>query len=82
MRVGAVPAARCFSSLNAFQPTEEHEALRNMVRNFTETEVEPQAQEFNRTEKFNMPLFKRAGELGLYVNLYWIVPSLFVSVYL
>jgi len=48
-----------------FSPTEEHQALREMVRSFTETEVEPQAIEYNRAEKMNVPLFRRLGELGL-----------------
>jgi len=36
-----------------------------MVRGFAENEVEPQALANNRTETFNMPLFKRCGDLGL-----------------
>lgn len=48
-----------------FTPTEEHENLRRMLRAFTESEVEPQAKEFDRKEQFNVPLFKRLGELGL-----------------
>jgi len=48
-----------------FEPTAEHEALRRMVRDFTAREVEPQAAESDRTETFNLPLFRRLGELGL-----------------
>ena len=48
-----------------FTPTPEHAALRNLVRDFTEREVDPQAAEADRTETFNLPLFRRAGELGL-----------------
>ena len=48
-----------------FEPTAEHEALRRMVRDFTAREVEPQAAESDRTEIFNLPLFRRLGELGL-----------------
>src|SRR5262249_49235340 len=48
-----------------FTPTAEHEALRRMVRDFTAREVEPQAAESDRTETFNLPLFRRLGELGL-----------------
>lgn len=48
-----------------FNPTEEHRALRELAASFTASEVEPQALEFNREEKFNLPLFKRCGELGL-----------------
>ena len=46
-------------------PTEEHAMLREMVRNFAEEEVEPQALEHDRDEKFNTPLFRRLGDLGL-----------------
>ena len=79
-----------------FSPTPEHAALRNVMRKFTEEEVEPQARtlacdrcrvvdgmpmhctarlrertarvqanEFNRAEKFNAPLFKKLGALGV-----------------
>lgn len=54
-----------FSKLDLFNPTEEHAALREMVRAFAETEVRPQALEYNREEKFNRPLFDKCGELGL-----------------
>jgi isovaleryl-CoA dehydrogenase len=48
-----------------FNPTEEHRALRDMVRSFAEREVWPQALEHDRDERFNHPLFKRLGALGL-----------------
>lgn len=48
-----------------FNPTSEHLALREMVRGFAEREVEPQAAEYDRTESFNIPLFRKLGELGL-----------------
>jgi isovaleryl-CoA dehydrogenase len=48
-----------------FTPKEEHEALRTMVRQFAEGEVEKQALQYNREERFNEALFRRAGELGL-----------------
>ena len=32
-----------------------------MVRTFTEREVEPQALEYNRSETFNIPLFRKFG---------------------
>jgi len=51
--------------MSIFSPTEEHQALREMVRSFTEAEVEPQAIEFNRAETMNLPLFQKLGELGL-----------------
>ena len=48
-----------------FNPTEEHAVLREMVRSFAEREVEPQAEAFDKSEAFNMELFKKLGELGL-----------------
>ena len=51
--------------LNLFNPSEEHRMLRQMVRDFVRTEVEPQAMQFDREERFNVPLFRRLGELGL-----------------
>ena len=46
-------------------PTDEHRMLRQQVRAFVKAEVEPQALDFDRRERFNIPLFKKAGELGL-----------------
>ena len=51
--------------IDLFNPTPEHGALRRMVRDFTAREVEPQAAEADRTETFNLPLFRRLGALGL-----------------
>lgn len=48
-----------------FTPTDEHKALREMVRSFAESDVEPQALEHHREEKFNHELFRKVGELGL-----------------
>lgn len=48
-----------------FNPSEEHAMLRQTVRDFVKSEVEPQAAEFDRKEQFNLPLFRRLGELGL-----------------
>lgn len=53
-------------STSLFSPTAEHEALRDMVRSFVEAEVEPQAVEFNKHEKFNIDLFRKLGDLGLH----------------
>lgn len=44
-----------------FNPTDDHAALREMVRSFTEREVEPQALEYNRSETFNSSLFRKFG---------------------
>jgi isovaleryl-CoA dehydrogenase len=48
-----------------FNPTDEHRMLRDMVRDFTTTEVEPQAEKHDREQTLNRPLFERLGELGL-----------------
>jgi len=48
-----------------FNPSEEHKALRDMVRTFAEREVDPQAEEFDKAERFNVELFRKLGELGL-----------------
>ncbi len=54
-----------FSSYDLFNPTEDHKMLRETVRQFVKAEVEPQAAKFDREEKFNLPLFRKLGELGL-----------------
>lgn len=59
---------RCLSSykdFDLFTPTEQHAQLRSMVRSFCETEVIPQAIEWNRREEFNVELFRKLGDLGL-----------------
>lgn len=52
-------------ALDLYNPSEEHKMLRETVRDFVKAEVEPQAHEFDRKEEFNLPLFKKLGELGL-----------------
>jgi isovaleryl-CoA dehydrogenase len=51
--------------LDLANPTEEHAMIREMVRDFVREEVEPQALEHNREEKFNLTLFRQMGEYGL-----------------
>lgn len=53
------------TSFDLALPTDEHRMLRNQVRAFVKAEVEPQALDFDRRERFNIPLFKKAGDLGL-----------------
>jgi isovaleryl-CoA dehydrogenase len=48
-----------------YNPTEEHSMLRRTVREFVQREVEPQALEHDRHERFNVPLFRQLGEMGL-----------------
>lgn len=54
-----------WQQFDLFNPTEEHLMLRKMVRDFVVAEVEPQAAEYDRKEKFNLSLMRRLGELGL-----------------
>lgn len=51
--------------MDLYQPTEEHKLLRETVRSFVKNEVEPQAEEYDRKEEFNLELFRKLGELGL-----------------
>ena len=54
-----------WESIDLANPTEEHRMLREMVRSFVKEEVEPQALEYDRDEKFNLDLFRKLGEYGL-----------------
>ena len=47
-------------------PTEEHAMLRAMIRDFVSEEVEPQALEYDKFEKFNQELFRKLGDYGLH----------------
>jgi isovaleryl-CoA dehydrogenase len=53
------------AALDLFAPTPEHELLRRTLAEFVAREVEPQAAAHDRTERFNLALFRRAGDLGL-----------------
>ena len=46
-------------------PSDEHQMLREMVRDFVNEFVEPQALEFDRDEKFNLELLRSMGDMGL-----------------
>jgi isovaleryl-CoA dehydrogenase len=48
-----------------FNPTSEHQTLREMVRSFAERELDPQAERHDREERFNVELFRKLGDLGL-----------------
>jgi isovaleryl-CoA dehydrogenase len=48
-----------------FDPTDEHRMLRQMVREFAEREVEPQAAKHDELGTLNVELFRKVGELGL-----------------
>lgn len=52
-------------SFDLFNPTEEHRMLREMVAEFTDNEVEPQAAEHDEKGTLNVALMRQCGELGL-----------------
>ena len=51
--------------LDLSAPTPEHGLLADTLAEFVAREVEPQAAQHDREERFNHALFRRAGELGL-----------------
>jgi len=57
--------SRSTTKHDLYNPTPEHLALREMVRAFAENEVEPRATESDRLERFDIDLFRQAGDLGL-----------------
>lgn len=54
-----------WNSFDLLNPTDEHKMLRETLKSFVDTEVEPQAQAHDRSEKFNLELFRKLGKLGL-----------------
>lgn len=54
-----------WKSFDLLNPTAEHKLLRDMVKSFVQSEVEPQAHQHDKQEKFNLILFKKLSELGL-----------------
>ena len=54
-----------FKSHSLFDPSPEHKALREMLSDFIQKEVEPQALESDKRESFNLELFRKLGDLGL-----------------
>jgi len=57
-RIGMTP-------VDIANPSEEHTMLREMVRDWTKEYVEPQALEHDKNERFNLPLMRSMGDLGL-----------------
>jgi isovaleryl-CoA dehydrogenase len=53
------------TELDLFNPSPEESMLRKTVRDFVKKEVEPQAREHDKKEKFNIQLFRKLGPLGL-----------------
>ncbi len=54
-----------WKKFDLLNPTDEHRMLRDMVKSFVETEVEIQAHEHDKKEKFNLDLFRKLSALGL-----------------
>ena len=53
------------NTFDLYAPSDEHKMLRETVRAFVVAEVEPQSLEHDRKEKFNLPLFRKLGPMGL-----------------
>jgi isovaleryl-CoA dehydrogenase len=54
-------------AIDLYNPSDTHRALRDLVHQFGEAVIEPQAAEHDETERFNEPLFRRLGsELNLF----------------
>lgn len=54
-----------FKDFDFFNPTEEHQMLRDTVKAFAKEQLEPQALDQDRKEEFNLELFRSLGQLGL-----------------
>lgn len=52
-------------SFDLFNPTPEHQMLRETVAKFTRERVEPQAEAFDRKGELNQDLFREFAELGM-----------------
>ncbi len=49
-----------------FELTDEHEALRDLVRDFARAEITPHAADWDRTRTFPVDLVPKLGDLGLF----------------
>jgi isovaleryl-CoA dehydrogenase len=54
-----------YKDFDLYNPTPEHTMLRDTLKSFVKSEVEPQAAASDKKEIFNLSLFKKLGELGL-----------------
>src|SRR5436309_15214231 len=48
-----------------FRLTDEQQQIRDMVREFAESEIKPHIAEWDEAQHFPLDTFKKAGELGL-----------------
>jgi isovaleryl-CoA dehydrogenase len=53
------------SATDIYNPTDEHRLLREMVRDFVASEIEPQAEHYDQIAELNRELLQKCGELGL-----------------
>ena len=53
------------SSAALFNPTEEHEMLRQMVADFSRSKVDPQAAKHDELGELNVELFKELGDQAI-----------------
>lgn len=49
-----------------FELSEEHNLIRETVREFAEREIKPRAQELDEKGEFSVELTKKIGEMGLF----------------
>ena len=54
-----------WKKLDLFNPTPEHQLLRETLSQWVSESLEPQALEWDRKEQFNVKLFRELGPLGL-----------------
>lgn len=54
-----------WKNFDLLNPTPEHQMLRDTIAQFVKSEVEPQAHAHDKSEKFNLNLFRKLGDLGL-----------------
>ncbi len=59
------PEALAISPSPAFDLTEDQRAVREMVRDFAESEIRPIAMKIDQTHDFPLETAKKMGELGL-----------------
>jgi isovaleryl-CoA dehydrogenase len=52
-------------TFDLYHPKAEHRFLRQVLKDFVKKEVEPQAEHHDKTESFNIDLFRKLGSLGL-----------------
>jgi len=59
-------SSRAVTSRSSPELSDEHDALRALVREFADAEIEPYAEEWDRTHEFPVDTVRKMGELGLF----------------